>query len=147
MRFLVVSDERLDVHDSLVEYLRSKNHEVLLGGALESGREEAWARVALEAAQAVARGDVDEGVFCCWTGTGISIAANKVRGIRAALCADRQTSEGARRWNHANVLCLSNRLLSEALMREIVDGWLDTPPTDPEGNAGVATIAAWEQVD
>ena len=86
-----------------------------------------WGAVATDAAGRVARGEFDQGIVCCWTGTGASIAANKVRGIRAALCTDAQTAAGARKWNDANVLALSLRLLSDPLATEIIDAWLDTP--------------------
>lgn len=85
-----------------------------------------WGAMALGVARRVATGEFDQGVVCCWTGTGASIAANKVDGIRAALCTDAVTAAGARRWNDANVLALSLRLLSEPVATEIVDAWLDT---------------------
>jgi ribose 5-phosphate isomerase B len=74
----------------------------------------------------VAAGEAQQGVVCCWTGTGVSIAANKVLGIRAALCGDAETARGARKWNDANVLALSLRLTSQQLAKEILDGWLET---------------------
>ena len=77
----------------------------------------------------MAEGRADQGVVCCWTGTGASIAANKVAGARAALCADAETARGARRWNDANVLALSLRTTSAALLDEILDGWFDGEPT------------------
>jgi ribose 5-phosphate isomerase B len=95
----------------------------------------AWGAMATDAAGRVARGEVDQAVVCCWTGTGASIAANKVRGIRAALCTDAQTAAGARKWNDANVLALSLRLLSEPLATEIIDAWLDTAYEGSEGES------------
>jgi ribose 5-phosphate isomerase B len=89
--------------------------------------------------ETVASGRADLGVTCCWTGTGVSIAANKVAGVRAALCTDAETAKGARRWNDANVLALGLRLTSEALAREIVDAFLDTP-TDPDEARTVARV-------
>ena len=94
------------------------------GGGSGPGAELQWAEVASEAARAVARGDADEAVLCYCTGTGVSIAANKVPGVRAALCADAEAARGARRWNDANALCLSLRTTTEALAREILDAWL-----------------------
>ncbi|HTJ04390.1 MAG TPA: RpiB/LacA/LacB family sugar-phosphate isomerase, partial [Caldimonas sp.] len=85
----------------------------------------AWAEMAASIASKVAAGELDQGVVCCWTGTGASIAANKVRGVRAALCNDAATAAGARKWNDANVLALSLRLLSEPIAVEILDAWLD----------------------
>ena len=92
MRIAFCSDEPYPVHDVIRRELEARGHEVVAFGAVASGEEVPWADVAEEAALAVARGDCDEGVFSCWTGTGISIAANKVAGIRAALCADAQTA-------------------------------------------------------
>jgi ribose 5-phosphate isomerase B len=74
----------------------------------------------------VATGEFDRGIVCCWTGTGASIAANKVRGVRAALCGDAQTAAGARKWNDANVLALSLRTMSDAVAVEIADAWVET---------------------
>ena len=85
-----------------------------------------WPDVAEQVAAAVAGGSADEGILLCWSGTGVSIAANKVPGVRAALCGDAETARGARAWNQANVLCLSLRTTTEAVAREIVDAWLTT---------------------
>ena len=86
----------------------------------------AWPHVARHVAEAVAAGAADEGILFCWTGTGVTIAANKVPGIRAALCSDAETARGARLWNNANVLCLSLRRTSEVIAREILDAWFST---------------------
>lgn len=83
-----------------------------------------WPQVGRRVGELVADHRADLGVVCCWTGTGVSIAANKVRGVRAALCADAATADGARRWNDANVLALSIRATSEALAGEIVEAFL-----------------------
>jgi ribose 5-phosphate isomerase B len=82
----------------------------------------------------IARGKADEAIILCWTGTGCSIAANKVPGIRAALCNDTETAKGARIWNHANVLALSLRATSAAVLKEILDAWFDTPYSTDEWN-------------
>lgn len=141
MRIAVASDEVYAVHDVVIAELLRRGHEVVRFGAVASGREEPWALVAEEAARAVADGRCDEGVLFCWSGTGIAMAANKVPTIRAALVTDAATAAAARVWNHANVLCLSNRLLSPDVAREIVGAWLDTPP-DERGAAGVEQLAA-----
>jgi ribose 5-phosphate isomerase B len=78
-------------------------------------------------AESVASGRCEEGVLFCWTGTGVSIAANKVPGVRAALCFDAETARGARKWNHANVLVMSLRLTSEVVAKEILEAWFSTP--------------------
>ena len=137
MRIAVSSDEPYGVNTVVVDELKKRGHEVVLFGSVATGREESWVQATVEAVQAVADGVCDEAVVFCWTGTGASIAANKVRGIRAALCVDPETARGARIWNHANVLALSNRLLSDDRAKEIVAAWLDTPPGDPKGRAGV----------
>lgn len=143
MRVAFCSDEPYPVHQVILEVLRARGHDVVAFGSVASGREEPWAEVAEQAAQAVASGDCKEGIFCCWTGTGISMAANKVAGIRAALCGDPGTAKGARLWNHANVLCLSNRLLSEDMAQEILAAWLDTE----SGTDGLAGVEALRDID
>lgn len=143
MRVALCSDEPYPVHATLRRELERRGHEVVPFGAVADGAEHPWAEVAEAAARAVASGACDEGVFCCWTGTGVSIAANKVPGIRAALCGDPGTAAGARVWNHANVLCLSNRTLSDDMAKEILAAWFDTPPGD-RGADGVARLRAVE---
>jgi len=143
VRIAVASDEPYPVHEALVRALERRGHEVVRMGSVKTGAEGPWAEVAEEAARSVATGQCDEAVVCCWTGTGASMASNKVPGIRAALCVDAQTAAGARIWNHANVLCLSNRLLTADLAEEIVASWLDTHPGD-KGTAGVERLAAVE---
>lgn len=139
MRIALVSDEPYPVHQTLLAALRARGHEPVPFGAVASGQEEPWATVAEQAARAVAAGDCPLGVFLCWTGTGICMAANKVPGVRAALCGDPGTAAGARIWNHANVLCLSNRTLSDDMAREILAAFLDTDPGD-RGAEGVRRL-------
>src|SRR3954468_13776277 len=121
MRIAVAADERTGVAQAVVDQLRARGHQPILHGALSDAERDDWAWASEAAARDVAEGRADQGVVCCWTGTGASIAANKVSGIRAALCADAATAEGARRWNDANVLALSLRTTSEAELREILD--------------------------
>ena len=122
----MAADERTRMADALVEELRSRGHEPMLHGALEESERDDWAWASERAARDVAEGRADQGVVCCWTGTGASIAANKVPGVRAALCGDAETARGARRWNDANVLALSLRTTSEPLLSEILDGWFES---------------------
>ena len=129
MRIAVASDERTGVADALVAELRRRGHEPVLHGALSAGERDDWAWASEVAARDVAEGRAEQGVVCCWTGTGASIAANKVPGVRAALCGDAETARGARRWNDANVLALSLRGTSEAVLAEILDGWFDGAPS------------------
>lgn len=141
MRIAFCSDEPYPVHDVIRDELKRRGHTVVGFGSVASGQEEPWAEVAEQAAIEVATGACDEGIFMCWSGTGISMAANKVAGIRAALCTDPKTAEAARTWNHANVLCLSNRLLSHDLAKEILASWFNTTPGD-QGTAGVEKLHA-----
>ena len=120
MRFVIASDDLVPVVELVAGHLRERGHDATV---MPTG---SWAAASTDAARRVASGEFEQGVVCCWTGTGASIAANKVGGIRAALCTDAQTAAGARKWNDVNVLALSLRLLSEPLAREIVDAWLDT---------------------
>ena len=123
MRISVSSDMDEPVARSLVAQLTERGHDVVTHGALSPGADPHWAACSQAAARDVASGASDQAVVCCWTGTGASIAANKVPGVRAALCTDAYTADGARRWNDANVLALSLRLTSEPLLREILDAW------------------------
>ncbi len=136
MKIALCADEPYPVHAIIRDILTRRGHEVVPFGAVATGQDAPWAEVAEQAALAVAGGLCDEGVFLCWTGTGISIAANKVHGVRAALCGDPGTAAGARVWNRANVLCLSHRTLSGDMAREILAAWFDTDPGE-EGAAGV----------
>jgi ribose 5-phosphate isomerase B len=125
MKISVGADERLHVVDIALKYLEDKGHEVLWHGP-DAGETDPWPQVAGLVAQEVSTRRADEGLLFCWTGTGVSIAANKVKGIRAALCDDAETARGARLWNNANVLCLSMRRTSEVVLREILDTWFAT---------------------
>jgi ribose 5-phosphate isomerase B len=151
MRIAFGADERNHLTDYLQADLIQRGHALILFGAVrpeatDGDEESLWPRAAHRLAVAVAGGEADEGIVCCWTGTGVSIAANKVPGIRAALCADAETARGARRWNRANVLALSLRLTSEPLAKEILEAWFSTPPgDDPLDLACVAYLSAIER--
>lgn len=138
MRIAVAADERVGVAGAVVEELRRRGHEPLLHGALAEGERDGWAWASEAAARDVAEGRADRAIVCCWTGTGASIAANKVPGVRAALCGDAETARGARRWNDANALALSLRATSEAVLGEILDAWLEEGPSEePDDRANV----------
>ena len=143
MRIALCSDEVYPVHELVEQVLIGRGHEVRRFGALETRCDEPWALVAEAAALAVASAACEEGIFFCWSGTGISIGANKVPGIRAALCTDAGTARAARLYNHANVLCLSNRLLSGDLAKEILEAWFEPYPPE-RGAAGVVDLLAVE---
>ncbi|MGH2959382.1 MAG: RpiB/LacA/LacB family sugar-phosphate isomerase [Solirubrobacterales bacterium] len=141
MRIAVSTDMLKGVADALVERLEANGHELLKFGAYDPASRTDWAWGSEAAARAVADGAAEQAVVCCWTGTGASIAANKVRGVRAALCADPETAEGARKWNDANVLALSLRLTSDPLLDEILEAWFAAgPSTDASDVANVAHV-------
>ncbi len=143
MRIVVGSDERTAVTDALVADLEQRGHDLLLIGPLAGG-DEPWTDVGYTVGRMVADGAAEQGVVCCYTGTGVSIAANKVRGVRAALCHDAQTASGARRWNDANVLALSLRTTTTDLAREILDAWFAGAFPESE-RAAIERLRAFEQ--
>ena len=124
------SDEETPLITAITDHLVQSGHTV---ERVAEGRP--WPEVGRRVGEEVAAGAAGAGIACCWTGTGVSIAANKVQGVRAALCADGPTADGARRWNDANVVALSLRSTSEAVALEIVDAFLAGRP-DP-GEAGL----------
>jgi ribose 5-phosphate isomerase B len=134
MRIAVSADERTGIADTVVAELRRRGHEPLVHGALADGERPDWAWASERAARDVADGRAEQGIVCCWTGTGASIAANMVDGVRAALCGDAKTAECARRWNDANVLALSLRSTSEAELAEILDAWFAAGPSEDAGD-------------
>ncbi len=144
MRIAVAADELTGVAHALPEELRRRGHEPVLHGAYTEGERPDWAWGSESAARDVAEGRAEQAIVACWTGTGASIAANKVPGIRAALCGDAATAEGARRWNDANVLALSLRLTSPAELAEILDAWFSgscsEDPSDVDNVAHVQEI-------
>lgn len=143
MRIAVSADELTGVAEAVVEELRRRGHEPILHGAYVEDERHDWAWASEAAARDVAEGRADQAVVACWTGTGASIAANKVPGVRAALCTDARTAEGARRWNDANALALSLRLTSRAALEEILDAWFaGSPSTDEEDVENIAHVTA-----
>ncbi|MFJ3234893.1 RpiB/LacA/LacB family sugar-phosphate isomerase [Streptomyces sp. NPDC086787] len=141
MRISVSSDMDEPVARHLVDELRRRGHEVRTYGALRPEADRQWAVCSEAAARDVAVGRADQAVVCCWTGTGASIAANKVPGIRAALCTDAYTADGARRWNDANVLALGLRLTSAPVLTEILDAWFAASPSeDADDRSNVAHV-------
>jgi ribose 5-phosphate isomerase B len=142
MRISISADELVGVAAELASELARRGHEVVANhGALAEDERDDWAWASELVARDVAEGRAEQGIVCCWTGTGASIAANKVAGARAALCGDAQTASGARRWNDANVLAISLRATSQAELREILDAWFETVPSDAdEDRANVAHL-------
>jgi ribose 5-phosphate isomerase B len=145
MRIAVAADELTGVAEAVPEELRRRGHEPILHGAYAEGERPDWAWASERAARDVAEGHAEQAIVACWTGTGASIAANKVPGVRAALCADAATAEGARRWNDANVLALSLRLTSRASLEEILDAWFaGESSSDQDDVANVVHLAEIE---
>lgn len=130
MRIALGSDLSCELTDALARQLRERGAEPVLFGALDPKADDSWPSVGHAVGEAVACGDCVQGILCCWTGTGVSIAANKVRGVRAALCNDAETARGARRWNDANVLALSIRSVTPAIAGEMLDAWFAAAPAD-----------------
>jgi ribose 5-phosphate isomerase B len=138
MRVIVGSDESTHLTDAVADNLRERGHDVVLSGPLD-GRDMQWSAVGREVGEKVAAREADTGVLFCWTGTGASIAANKVPGVRAALCSDAATAAGARRWNDANVLVMSLRSTSAAVAGEMLDAWFSAEP-DPSERDNIAAL-------
>jgi ribose 5-phosphate isomerase B len=146
MRIAVAADERAGVAERLLDELRERGHQPIPHGALTDSERDDWAWASEAAARDVAEGRAEQAIVCCWTGTGASIAANKVEGIRAALCLDAQSAEGARRWNDANALAISLRATSEAELGEILDAWFAGLPSDEaDDRANVAHLDEIEE--
>jgi ribose 5-phosphate isomerase B len=141
MRVALGSDMGGELLESIERWLTESGHEMRRFGALAPPQDDSWPSVGRSVGIAVAGGDVQSGILCCWTGTGVCIAANKVRGVRAALCADAPTATGAREYNDANVLCLSIRKTTPAIVREILQAWFAGSPTsDPAYANMIASI-------
>lgn len=139
MRVIVGADDEGAVADTIVDELRARGHDVTV---LERSQ---WPDVAKQVAETVASGDADQGVLFCWTGTGTSMAANKVPGVRAALAWDPWIAEGARRWNDANVLVMSLKRTSEQTAKEILDAWLAVEEPDPHEAENIARLNALDR--
>ena len=126
------SDDSTPLTDLVAEELARRGHDVVRAGALVDGGDPRWPAVGKRVGAMVASGECEQGVLFCSTGTGVSMAANKVRGVRAALCRDAETADGARRWNDANVLVMSLQSTSLDEARKILDAWFSAPPGDAE---------------
>ena len=136
MKIAIGSDEATELTTFLIKELQARGHlPIPIGSLAPNDPDTDWPITSRRVAEMVASGEADEGIVCCWTGTGASIAANKVRGIRAALCHDAETARGARIWNHANVLALSLRATSIPIAKEILDAWFNTSTTEGEAQS------------
>ena len=139
MRISIAVDELTGVAGAIPDALRERGHEVIAHGALSEGERDDWAWASEAAARDVAEGRAEQAIVACWTGTGASIAANKVTGVRAALCGEAETARGARVWNDANVLALSLRTTSEARLAEILDAWFAASASEQESDRANVT--------
>lgn len=145
MRISVAVDELTGIAQPLIAELRQRGHEPILHGAYVEDERPDWAWASESAARDVAEGRADQAIVACWTGTGASIAANKLPGIRAALCTDVRTVEGARRWNDANVLALSLRRTGLTELQEMLDAWFSEPSSDdPQDVENIAHLGEIE---
>ena len=126
MKIAIGSDKKTHLTDFIAKELKKRGYKIGLFGALKSGKPTPWPEVGEIVAEKVAQKEYDQGVLFCWTGTGVSIVANKIPSIRAALCFDAETAKGARKWNDANILVMSLRLTSENIAKEILDAWFST---------------------
>ncbi len=136
MKIALGSDEANELTKFLIRELEKRGYSIALYGPIDPADPDVdWPLTSSHVAEAVARGEADEGIVCCWTGTGACMAANKVPGVRAALCHDAETARGARIWNHANVLALSLRATSIPVAKEIIDAWFNTPVNEGEAQS------------
>ena len=140
MRVSIGSDDLYPVASALHEELKKRGFEIKVYGALKTGKVEPWPDVAFLVAEDVAKGRADFGIVICYTGTGASIAANKIKGVRAALCFDAESAKGARLWNDANVLAISGRLTTPYIGREILDAWLSVRKPDEREIANIRKV-------
>lgn len=146
-RVAIGSDDLYPVVDFIIEYLKSKGFDIITVGAAKTRKPESWSLVGYEVGKLVASRAVDWGIAVCYTGTGVSIAANKVRGVRAALCNDAETAKGARLWNDANVLVLSGRLITNYLAKEIIEAWLSVTAPDESERKNIGILMVFDNLE
>ena len=145
MKIAICSDEPYPVHEAVAKHVEKLGHDVVRFGSLINGKENGWVESAQKAALSIKDGLCDEGIFFCWTGTGITMAANKIPGIRAALCIDPETAQGARIWNHANVIGMSNRLITAERAVEILETWFSSSDREGLGQNGLDALMKLEK--
>ena len=146
MRISIAADELAGVAEELEAALVERGHEVVARhGALNEDERDDWAWASEAAARDVIEGRAEQAVVACWTGTGASIAANKVSGARAALAGDAETAAGARKWNDANVLALSLRITTDAVLGEILDAWFGAEPSSDEPD--IANVGHLDEIE
>lgn len=126
MKLVVASDERTKLTDFVLDYLKSQGHNLVILGALGDSTSDKWAEIGKQAALMVAEGKVDQGILFCWSGTGICMAANRVRGARAALCWTKDVARLSRKWDNANILCMALVNTKEEDAKEMIDVFFST---------------------
>lgn len=127
MKIVLGSDEKTELTDHIGRWLREKGHDVTeVGHLVDADAKWHWAEIGMSLGRSVADGSFETGIVCCWSGTGVSIAANRVKGARAALCWDAETARLARKWDDANILALSLRYTSVTVATEILEAWFAT---------------------
>jgi ribose 5-phosphate isomerase B len=139
LKVIVGADDASETVDAVIEFLRERGAEV------EVLPKDIWPEVARQVGEAVAAGRADTGVLFCWTGTGTSMMANKVPGVRAALCWEPWIAEGARKWNDANVLVMSLKRLSPAQAVEVLEAWLKVEAPDPDEKPNIERLRSYER--
>ena len=128
----------------LTVYLRGKGHEIIDFGADGESKVD-YPIPAKAVAEAVLKGEVDKGLLICGTGIGISIAANKIKGIRAALCAQSYSARMARKHNDANILCLGARVTGAELAKDIADAFFGEEFEGGRHKARLDIISSYEE--
>jgi ribose 5-phosphate isomerase B len=139
VRIVVGADDEGEVLDAVLDELGQRGHELTVLP------QDTWPDVARRVAETVASGEADQGMLFCWTGTGTSMAANKIPGVRAALAWDPWIAEGARKWNDANVLVMSLKRTEPDTARAIVDAWLAVDAPDEDERENIAKVAELER--
>ena len=145
MKIAISTDEYQPIISTLLKEVKNRGHELIYFGPKKGEKSQDWTAVTLKAMESLQKGQANEGIVLCWTGTGCTLIANKCPGIRAALCTDEETAKGTRIWNHANVLGLSLRLTTSTLLEEILDAWFSTPYSDDPWN--LSQIKAINQLE
>jgi len=135
MKIILGSDERTHLTDFITKWLEEAGHSVdKIGHLVSENKKWKWVDIGKEVGDRVAKREFDFGIVCCWSGTGVCMAANRFRGARAALCWDAETAKLARKWDNANILCLSLRFVSDAVAKEILEAWFNTKFDEEELN-------------
>lgn len=126
VKLVVASDERTKLTDFILDYLKSQGHQLILLGTLGDASFDKWVEIGRKSALMVAAGEAEKGILFCWSGTGICMAANRIKGARAALCWTKEIARLARKWDDANILCMALVDTKEEVAKEMIDAFLST---------------------